>query len=176
MPRKARELQGQKFGKLLVIGRALTPKGKHWAYWQCVCDCGNEPIIAGPQLRPKNRSSCGCGQSYYRLRPYESLFNWIKTRGIKHGKYDGLTYEEFLDFVSKPECFYCGEVLNWAEFSYRAKNRMVNLDRINSSKGYSKANCVPCCWNCNTMKSDLKQDVFLDQIERIHNHQKGKVE
>ena len=38
------DLTGQKFGRLIVIGRAtdkIGPKGYHETYWNCKCDCGN---------------------------------------------------------------------------------------------------------------------------------------
>jgi hypothetical protein len=48
--------EGQRFGKLKVIGFSHTvTKGKSThAYWQCVCDCGEQSL---PQI-------CGEGNSY----------------------------------------------------------------------------------------------------------------
>lgn len=42
------------------------------------------------------------------------------------------------------------------------------IDRKDSSKGYTIDNCVPCCTECNTMKSDLPLDVFYNRIDKIY--------
>ena len=50
----------QRFGRLLVIEEA--PSKNNRAYWKCLCDCGNEKIICGKDLRSGNTKSCGCLQ------------------------------------------------------------------------------------------------------------------
>ena len=44
------------------------------------------------------------------------------------------------------------------------------IDRIDSSKGYSVDNCVPCCAKCNYAKHDLSIDDFKNHIEKIYKH------
>ena len=49
------DIIGKKFGKLTVlerIGNTLT--------YKCKCDCGNETIVIGEQLRSGKTKSCGC--------------------------------------------------------------------------------------------------------------------
>ena len=59
MAGKAIDLTGLKFGKLSVIERAGSTK--HGAVkWRCVCECGNETIVIGDELRKGNTRSCGC--------------------------------------------------------------------------------------------------------------------
>ena len=62
--RKITDLLGQKFGRLKVI--SLFGKDKYNnARWLCQCDCGNETIVIGSELRRTNRigtRSCGCLQ------------------------------------------------------------------------------------------------------------------
>lgn len=54
----AKDLRGQKFGRLTVIKR--TPnKGKQVA-WECQCDCGNSVIVRAYSLLSGNTKSCGC--------------------------------------------------------------------------------------------------------------------
>lgn len=52
------DLTGQRFGRLLVVKRAENI-GKQTA-WLCMCDCGNETIVASWNLKTGNTSSCGC--------------------------------------------------------------------------------------------------------------------
>lgn len=49
---------GQKFGKLTVIKFVRSNKIK--TFWLCKCDCGNEKIASGRDLKCGNTKSCGC--------------------------------------------------------------------------------------------------------------------
>ncbi len=51
------DLTGQRFGRLMVVGRGK--RSSHRAYWRCVCDCGREMETRGCSLRG-GVSSCGC--------------------------------------------------------------------------------------------------------------------
>lgn len=82
-----------------------------------------------------------------------------------------LTEEEFKSLI-KEDCYYCGEKPSRHQsVSYREEYELVNgIDRIDSSKGYSINNCVPCCNTCNIMKNTLPKDVFLNKIAQIYNY------
>lgn len=57
------DLTGQRFGKLVVVERAedyISPKGQHLTQWLCKCDCGNEIIVIGNNLKKQLVKSCGC--------------------------------------------------------------------------------------------------------------------
>ena len=54
----ALDLRGKKVGRLTVV----SPEGKtKWGNikWRCVCECGNETVVAGGCLHSKTKS-CGC--------------------------------------------------------------------------------------------------------------------
>ena len=54
------DLTGQRFGKLLVIGReGATPSG--YALWRCRCACGREIVVESRRLRRGSIKDCGCG-------------------------------------------------------------------------------------------------------------------
>ena len=57
------DLLGQRFGRLSVVQRELNSK-RGQARWLCRCDCGNETIVKGTELRRsgerKGTKSCGC--------------------------------------------------------------------------------------------------------------------
>lgn len=55
--RNRRDLTGQKFKMLTVLGYSHTKDGR--AYWNCRCDCGNECKVSTSSLR-KGQISCGC--------------------------------------------------------------------------------------------------------------------
>lgn len=48
------DIQGQRFGRLLVLRKHAAPK-----LWECQCDCGALHLITGASLR-KGAKSCGC--------------------------------------------------------------------------------------------------------------------
>lgn len=64
MPRGStvKDLTGQIFGRLTVIGRA--PRPSHWkntrAFWQCLCECGNNVALSSHDIRSGHIASCGC--------------------------------------------------------------------------------------------------------------------
>ena len=47
---------------------------------------------------------------------------------------------------------------------------MNGIDRVDSSKGYTLDNCVPCCSICNTMKLNYTLQEFSDHITKVYNH------
>ena len=53
-----REIQGQRFGRLLVLERVKVP-GANNAMWRCQCDCGNETVAAAANIG-RTTFSCGC--------------------------------------------------------------------------------------------------------------------
>lgn len=60
---KCIDLTGQKFGRLTVIERTenhISPRGKTYAKWRCVCECGNYIDVQGRNLRSGETKSCGC--------------------------------------------------------------------------------------------------------------------
>ena len=54
------DLKEKRFGRLLVIGESTKRDSSGNVYWQCNCDCGKSPIVAGRLLRNGDIVSCGC--------------------------------------------------------------------------------------------------------------------
>ena len=52
---------GKRFGKLTVTAPAGKDRQGH-LMWKCLCDCGNEAVVRGTQLRNGNTGSCGCAR------------------------------------------------------------------------------------------------------------------
>ena len=74
------DMTGQKLGRLLVIERAPNDKEGH-AMWKCRCDCGNEVIVLGKNIRNGTTKSCGCLQ-----RERTSKASLIDLVGKRFGK------------------------------------------------------------------------------------------
>jgi len=71
-------------------------------------------------------------------------------RGIKME----LTFEQFSEIINKP-CTYC------------SLSNARGVDRLDSSKSYTLDNVTPCCKICNSMKSDMTSQEFIEHIEKI---------
>jgi DNA-binding protein Fis len=69
-----RDLLGQRFGKLTVVGENPERTKINQVRWDCVCDCGETKTIVGVSLTAGLSKSCGC----YKLEK-------IKERNEKHG-------------------------------------------------------------------------------------------
>ena len=53
------DMTGKRFGRLLVLSRSRTEKRGH-VHWDTICDCGNEMVVSGGNLRSGHTRSCGC--------------------------------------------------------------------------------------------------------------------
>ena len=159
------DLTGQVFGKLTVLHRDGT-KGSQ-AMWWCRCECGVEKSIAGGGMRGGRQNSCGCSRY---IRPYESLYNYcmFHARRERPELQHTLTYEEFLKFVSKRLCHYCGKGVEFVARNINGKRAIrYNLDRKNNFRGYCAENLVVCCKVCNYTKGDrFNYDQFV-QIGKV---------
>jgi len=83
------DLTGKRFGKLVVLERftmCLPPK------WICKCDCGNEHITTGGNLKNGDTKSCGC---FRKARNTERL--------TTHGRHRTRTYNIWAGM--KTRCF-----------------------------------------------------------------------
>jgi CRISPR/Cas system CSM-associated protein Csm3 (group 7 of RAMP superfamily) len=71
-------------------------------------------------------------------------------------------------------CFYCDAPgSNKWKIDWSGSKRHVKyngIDRINSAKGYTQYNVVPCCITCNRAKSDLSTKKFLNWVKVIFNN------
>lgn len=68
------DLTGQRFGRYTVLYRYHENDPFNKPLWVCKCDCGNEKVVGGENLRSGQSLSCGC---YNREKAAE--------RATKHG-------------------------------------------------------------------------------------------
>lgn len=60
------DMTGRTFHRLKVIERAecpvnyCSPAYRLKAWWMCRCDCGNEVVLSGSNIRGGHNKSCGC--------------------------------------------------------------------------------------------------------------------
>lgn len=159
---------GKMFGELTVINYVKKIPGQH--IWRCKCSCGKELNVRSGNLVTGNSKSCG--HTRRTLLHGEAAFNQVylryKAAAKKKHRTFALTKEDF-SFITQMNCHYCGaipvQVIHYGhsngEFIYNG------IDRIDSDKGYTLDNVVPCCGICNTMKNSLSVSEFKEHIKRI---------
>ena len=89
------------------------------------------------------------------------VFSDYKYSARKRGFVFLLTIDEFIELIYSI-CHYCG-----TQGSHESRN---GIDRKDNSKGYSKANCVSCCFTCNFLKGKKEYSAFVQTICKIAKH------
>ncbi|CAL62406.1 Hypothetical protein HEAR2273 [Herminiimonas arsenicoxydans] len=143
------DLIGQKFCKWTVISKAASPASyEHQQFWLCRCECGEERIRKGAQLRyaekmGKAQMCNSCAATY---------------GGTTHGKSKTSEYKSWFGMTARctqPDhaayANYGGRGItvcdHWRLFeNFLADmgprpSKQHSLDRIDNSKGYSPENC-----------------------------------
>jgi 5-methylcytosine-specific restriction endonuclease McrA len=170
-----------RYGHLVVIERANNDLFNN-AMWLCRCDCGNYILTQGSSLRRGKVKSCGnryihkTGKKRSGNAPLLHLFRMYKNRAKKKNMVFSIPLEDFKKLIAK-DCFYCGSKpsIHYAYHRTRYTTGIGTdefvfgngLDRINSRKGYSLSNCVPCCVICNRAKQNMSIEDFKKHILRI---------
>jgi hypothetical protein len=150
------DLTNQRIGKRLVLGFAKRdPFGRR--HWKVQCECGR---IGECRTSHIHLSCPGCARkgriSEKRTRPFEACYNAWTKRARKRHLVD-LTYEQYVALTAIKHCHYCGTEVRWTEYlnkTAQGRRHGSNLDRKDSSLGYTLPNVVVCCWRCNAGKNN----------------------
>lgn len=137
------DLTGNRFGKLVVLERVY--RGKKKVEWLCKCDCGNNTIVQGSNLKNGHIRSCGCQ---------------IVESNTKHNQWNTRIYRIY--YAMKERCnnpkskqyeYYggngicvCSEWENSFEAFYKwavsnGYDNNLTIDRINPKGNYEPSNC-----------------------------------
>lgn len=176
---------GTTFGFWTVIENDLYKSSKKYTEHSCRvhCRCGSESVIASRKLRDGTATRCLRCRPVAKRKPattWKLLFNTYRQRARVTGREFHLSLPQ-LKFVSLLPCVYCGKepsnllrrkyvVDGVLDYAPEMEIRYSGLDRIDSEKGYILGNVVPCCWQCNKIKSALPLDEFLALVDRIQRH------
>lgn len=174
---REKNLSGLRFGKLIVIAD-FGKKTENGIYWTCLCDCGTIVDVLSNSLVQGGTRSCGCGisnKSGFKKLPkgaasFNELYGQYERNARKKERIFNIDKNVFKK-ITQSNCFYCGSEPQAVWHSNKNGDYIYNgIDRVDSSKGYTEDNVVPCCGTCNVMKMALGKDEFLAHIERIYNH------
>lgn len=161
-------LLGKNIGYLQVIAEA--PASGKLTRWLCKCICGTEVIKYANDLK-KNRltTSCGCkfNDSLQRLSPIEKSASRIFHANYKSDS--DFSFKEFM-ILSQGNCHYCNGTPSNSFCSKKGGAPFIynGLDRLDSSIGHTKNNCVPCCKWCNVSKNTRTVFEFLEWVKSVY--------
>lgn len=164
-------------GRLSVIDvfHKVDSRGVRRQLAYCYCSCGQFHTLRYEALLKKNpTASCGCLNKEQITRvgkaskkaaisgQYDVFTQYRYNATVRKHSFE-LTLAEFAS-IAVQVCTYCGSLpeLKRADWLYNG------LDRVDSAKGYTSDNVVPCCARCNLMKNKFSVPEFLAQVEKIN--------
>lgn len=168
----ALDLLGKKFGSLTVLSRVGNKTVSGYSYkWLCQCECGRTCTPRGPTLI--NGTSTSCGGCRWKYRAFRQILAEYKV-GAKRRKLNWeLSDEQFRKLTSSP-CYYTGRLPDKTRSFGNDSYTHNGIDRIDSSKGYTLENCVPCCSDVNYAKLNMGYSEFIKLCEEVVECQKVK--
>jgi hypothetical protein len=178
MGKVAEDRTGQRFGRLLVIGRGTLRYAKH-ACWTCKCDCGKEITSTSQGLISGRYVSCGCSRKEkmklgLNLQHGQTgTHKWIMLQGAKaRAKKKSLPFSITLEDIPEiPErCPILGIPLK-RRIGRGHSDNSPSLDRIIPEKGYVPNNIQIISQRANEIKSDatpLELMKVATYIKKLH--------
>ena len=164
-----RDLTGQRFGRLLVLGFAEYRKS--YAFWECLCDCSTICLVQGTSITRDITQSCGCYQ-----------VEQARKAQITHGQSKTLFYARWRAMLQR--CInpnnnayknYGGRGITvcerWKTFTNFATDMGepppgMSIERRDNNGPYSKANCY---WGT------MEQQANNTRLNRLLTHE-GKTQ
>ena len=176
-----KDISEQKFGRLTVIERGPDYRYQYknklgrLARWICKCECGNEILVTGANLRAGQTQSCGCLQKEITVerstihgqakRSGETYVYNTYNRAKQRAKKLGVRFDLKLEDIQIPKfCPVLGiELKPNKEMS---GDSSPSVDRIHPERGYVKGNIQIISQRANQIKSDST----IEELEKLLNH------
>lgn len=169
-----KNIVGHRFGKLVVLERDSEPRNSKRVFWRCVCDCGNETVVSGTNLRTGNTKSCGCLHKEktslaFGVASFHALVTRYKDDAKKRGYEWNLTDEQ-VELLTQQDCCYCGKPPSslFHRNSHNGDYIYNGIDRQDPLMGYVSENVVPCCKVCNYAKHTMQLSEFKDWVKLVY--------
>ncbi len=179
--KKAKDITGQKFGRLTALHRVPTPEHIKYSrpFWRCRCDCGKYVETHAYCLKDGRTQSCGCLRDERRATPkvplgqtgLKYMYSSYRNSALKREITFELTLTDFT-VLSKMNCAYCGLPPTAVRSSGSKHSHYIHngIDRVDNSVGYVWSNVVACCKQCNYGKHKYTEQEFVGWIKRAYEH------
>jgi len=135
------DLTNKVFGKLLVISK-YDVVGNGETRWLCHCDCGNDIIVRGSNLKKMNTQSCGClhkemtSKAKRKYNKYDLTneygIGWT-TNTDKNFYFDLVDYDKIKDFtwLENDQNYIISSQKNEHNSSYRLHRVILDINDSN---------------------------------------------
>lgn len=177
------DLKGKQFGKLIAIDYKgdKTPSGER--LWLCKCECGNTKLVQRKHLQAGFTKSCGCvahpkNKNHKGWKGYEDIpkdfYSTVKRGAESRNIEFNITIEDLWELFIKQQgkCALSGLEIKFSKVRKDSLGKTISLDRVDSSKGYTKDNIQFVHKHINIMKNNFDQDYFISLCNNIVNHNK----
>lgn len=160
--RMSDNLIGKVFNNYTVIENVSTDSMKD--KWKCVCKCGETSFVDGISLRNDRARYCKNCKNTANIKQ-GTAFREVLGNYKRGAKKRGFTWELSDDEAKtlfESNCYYTGLP---PSNSFKSSNHVYlynGIDRLDSSKGYSLDNCVPCSAIINKMKMVMGYADFIN--------------
>lgn len=165
-----KDITGQTFGRLTVIG--ISHRSNKKIFWNCKCLCGNKAFVAGNKLKSGWTQSCGClqkeraGKAAHKHGLRKSRFYGIwkgmlkrcyDPRDTNYHNYGGRGITVCEDWKNSIEFFD-----NWCNNSEYSEG--LTLDRIEVNGNYEPDNCQ---WATMREQANNKQNTVYVYVNGV---------
>ena len=146
------KIEGQRFGKLVVlkrVGTQIQGNGDKKSLWLCRCDCGTEIEVIGKNLLNGNTQSCGCVQSRGELAVREYLnklkvpFSTQKTFPDLRSSRNGLLRFDFAIYDSDKKLLGLIEYQGIQHYKDTGRGQLEREETDELKVKYCQANKIP---------------------------------
>lgn len=158
--RQIKNIIGQRFGRLVVIGLPKSEKrnGQYRSLWLCKCDCGNTAWVNVSSLKLGHTTSCGCAfiervsnitrsHSLAYKTPLYQIWKGIKARCFNpnnkgYENYGGRGITMCNEWRNDFKSFYDWAMANgYKEEKLPSGYNKWTIDRVNNDGNYEPSNC-----------------------------------
>lgn len=188
-----RDITGQRFGNLEVIRMERDPLRKD-GMWFAICKChvcGRTDYKARPYWVKgdygSHTKSCGCDKTYFKrqtgrnsskFRGYEEMSSFYISNAERRARKTGMQFDLDGKFLwelylrQERKCALSGEPISFPKVNRQRQMGTASLDRIDSSRGYTRDNVQWVHKDVNNIKMEFPQADFFNWCKKIviHNH------
>lgn len=164
-----KDLLGERFGRLTIVGNPFKKEGSTAIFYQCVCDCGENKILPRVRLIRGETKSCGCLRKDY-MKEKETTHGGKGTRihsiwGNMISRCHNSNVPHFERYGGRGITV-CEEWRNsfpafreWAEIS--GYDDSLTIDRIDVNGNYEPSNCR---WETPLKQSQNRRNTIAIEI------------
>ena len=146
--------------------KAVSVSGKRLGYCR---ECHNRISKENREVKKTDRTNFK-----WSVKGASAVYHRYKKGAEKRGLVWELSKREFEQLIQM-ECDLCGVSASDSE-GMKHKTPFNGIDRRDSDLGYTLANSVPCCWDCNRMKGEETLKETLKHCERMLSWNRGMVD